>query len=403
MDISKIIYFIDVPLGARDYNRYGIEIIEKNGFEVEVWDFTPFLNPEYYRQIQVPDPIERSRGYRIFRERKEVLYAIAGLDNTSFVIRLLVHPYYDLNCLAIFRAMSRAGVKYALLYTNPYPSTGTELTWLGRKIKRIKASKLKDLKRFIADWGIRKFVDIIGYFGGIHPATVAILGTDMCFEIARSRHGPLFGDTTKRLWAHHLDYDIYLGEKEKPAPIDPKMVVFLDDYVPFHPDFIYTGKSRPITAEEYYPQLRCFFDFIEDRYGVHVIIAAHPRSHYEDLPDYYGGRPVIRGQTESLVHRARFVMLNISQSHNYAILFEKPMILLTTDKLLACLGDSYRSLSAWLNKVPVNLDVTMEFDWEKELDVNHKVYTRYKEAYIKKHDTAENYCWQIVADFLKKE
>jgi hypothetical protein len=45
MKIAKIIYLIESPFNKRDYERFGIETFIQDGFEVYVWDFTPFLRP----------------------------------------------------------------------------------------------------------------------------------------------------------------------------------------------------------------------------------------------------------------------------------------------------------------------------------------------------------------------
>ena len=49
--IKKVIYIIETRFNKRDYDRFGIEILKKNGFEVEVWDFTPFLGSHEYRKM----------------------------------------------------------------------------------------------------------------------------------------------------------------------------------------------------------------------------------------------------------------------------------------------------------------------------------------------------------------
>jgi hypothetical protein len=73
--ITKIIYFIESPFNRRDCERLGVEVFIKNGFEVYVWDFTPFLHPEVHRKVEVPDPITFV-GYRQFLTKSEVLSAI---------------------------------------------------------------------------------------------------------------------------------------------------------------------------------------------------------------------------------------------------------------------------------------------------------------------------------------
>ena len=59
------------------------------------------------------------------------------------------------------------------------------------------------------------------------------------------------------------------------------MIRLLDNYLPFHPDF---GTGSLIEPEEYYVPLCHFFDHLERKYDVRIVIAAHPRSSYETHP-----------------------------------------------------------------------------------------------------------------------
>jgi hypothetical protein len=402
--ITKIVYFLDYPFSERDYNRFGIEILKKNGFEVEVWNFAPFLRAQVHEQVRVPDPI-KYQGYREFSSPDHASRAISSLGNSCFAISYLPYLFGDRRYMGVYRAISRANLRYAIIYTNPYPAASANGGHRYKSlITRVVDSGLRGFLPLIGRWCVRGMAaSIPARWAGIKPAMLAVLGADDSLRGARAMYSQLFGPETKVLWTHHLDYDIYLAEKDKPAKTKRDIGVFLDEYMPFHPDYIYIGSEPPITAEEYYPQLCRFFDFIEKNYGVSVVIAAHPRSHYENLPDYFGGRRVLRGQTFRLVREAGFVMLNLSQAHNFAVMLGKPMILLTNNKLQARHGNLFQALSSWLDKKPVNLDNPVELNWGKELTIDQGVYARYTASFIKKPGTPEIPCWQIVADCVRNE
>src|SRR3972149_1514211 len=38
--IERIVFLVDNPFGRRNYERFGIELLTRNGFRVEVWDAT---------------------------------------------------------------------------------------------------------------------------------------------------------------------------------------------------------------------------------------------------------------------------------------------------------------------------------------------------------------------------
>jgi len=206
---------------------------------------------------------------------------------------------------------------------------------------------------------------------------------------------------------HGLDYDSYLRERDYSGPVDPNRGVFLDSYFPFHPDFVYSEYSPGITFCKYYPLLCDFFDYLEQKLSTHIVIAAHPRSHYEDRPDFFGGRPVIRGRTAELVKQSGFVLLHNTVAINYAVLFKKPMIFTTTDEINRSFshpsaeGPSVDWLASFFGKKAHNLNNKIEIDIEKELILNEKAYHAYRNAYIKKDGSEELPFWQIVANGIK--
>ncbi|TAL09724.1 MAG: hypothetical protein EPO02_09505 [Nitrospirae bacterium] len=196
---------------------------------------------------------------------------------------------------------------------------------------------------------------------------------------------------------------MYLNERDRPVSADAKLGVFLDEYLPFHPDYDRLGLTAFSSADAYYPALRRFFDFLEHEHVVRIVIAAHPHSRYEDHPDYFGGRLVVKGQTLELVRKAGFVIAHSSTALNFAVLFRKPVVFVTTDSLQQNqrVARSIRVMASWLGKTPINVDAPLGVDWERELTVDEKAYARYREAYIKKAGSPDKPAWQIVADHLK--
>ena len=55
----------------------------------------------------------------------------------------------------------------------------------------------------------------------------------------------------------------------------------------FSPDYLYMGVEPPVSADEYYPRVCLFFEFLEKKFNLHVIIAAHPSSDYNQKKDIF--------------------------------------------------------------------------------------------------------------------
>ena len=88
--ITKIIYLIGSPFNQRDYERYGVETFIQNGFDVFVWDFTPFLHPQVDRLVIPPDPIEYKNFMRFNSKNVNIVIFFVVLPEKTILIGNLV-------------------------------------------------------------------------------------------------------------------------------------------------------------------------------------------------------------------------------------------------------------------------------------------------------------------------
>ena len=386
--VTKIIFFIEAPFGERNYSRYGIEILQKNGFDVEVWDFIPFLHPDVHQKVAVPDPINFA-GYRKFLRKQDALAAIAGLSPSCFVMCLV---RYQSESYAVYRALSDQGIRYGVARTNAVP-VASAVRDPRSVLDLIKQSSPARLFSVL-------FSRIPFRYMGVRPASVVLAGG------AQSMRTPSkypLNHETEILWAHTRDYDVYLNEKERPVQLDTNLGVFLDEYLPFHPDYVQTGMPPPSGPDSYFPALRRLFDVLERELRVKIVIAAHPLACYEEYSDYFGGRPIVQGKSLELIREARFAIAHESTVLNFAVLFNKPVLFVTTDEIERNPREArfIHAMAGWLNKAAINADATLDRDWDKDLTVDENAYARYREAYIKKSGSPEKPTWQILADHLK--
>jgi len=240
------------------------------------------------------------------------------------------------------------------------------------------------------------------YLFGVQPPAFILAGGSQAIVTYK----PPIGKNTKIIWAHTLDYDLYLEDLQKPSVNEYKIkkyAVFIDGYWPFYPDYVRMNVKAPVTPENYYPLLCDFFSDIERKTGFEIIIAAHPRSNYEDHPDYFKGRKTIRGKTRDLIRNSEFVLMHYSTSVNFAILYKKPVIFFTTNEMEKFTIDAnyIRAYSSELNKKFINISKSFGINWEKELNIDENSYNDYREKYIKKRNTKDKFFWQIVADEIR--
>ena len=128
--------------------------------------------------------------------------------------------------------------------------------------------------------------------------------------------------------------------------------------------------------------MRRYFDYLEEKYGMPVVIAAHPKSDYSG--GEFGNRSIIKYKTDDLVFNARMVTLHVCNSISYALLSNKPIAFVATEdyiklghvkKTLDLLAHETLGLSYYiLDKVDLN-----EVEFKK---VNEDLRIKYINNYL---------------------
>ena len=388
--IKRIIFFIVSPFNLWDYQRFGIEILQQNDFKVEVWDITPILLPIFYNSYTPPDSFDYE-GLTLFSKKNELYSKISVLKNSDFVINIIP---YNFESLWIYRALSKSETDYAVFMANALPNMHSEklkIIFCYKKFKKMFKASPKNILNHI-------FQRLPFYLFGVKSAKICLAGGEKCLV-----HYYPTDANTEVLWAHTLDHDLYLKERNNPS-IERPIAVFIDEYLPFHPDYIVAGIKPCIAPERYYFLLNKFFKLIENQLGLEIIIAAHPRSNYENHPNYFEERKCIRGQSVKLIRESKLVLSHSSTAINFANLFYKPVIFLTSCELnRSYQGPFIKEMAKRFGKKPIFIDKDNDIDWEFELTVNKNHYNNYRSDYIKTKHSEDLPFWQIVANRLKEE
>jgi hypothetical protein len=212
---------------------------------------------------------------------------------------------------------------------------------------------------------------------------------------------PDIGLNTKVIYAHTYDYDNYLDIDNAPkSGIKKPYAVFVDQYLPLHPDApIYFGVNPRCTPEKYYPALNNFFNIFEREYNMDVIVGAHPKSDYESNPKFLYGRKFIKNKTMSLIKDSEVVITHASAAISYAILFKKPIIFLLSDEYIRSF-DNYTPavLAKKLNSTYFNIDDKNNDSKITNINlfkVDNEKYKTYKDDYIKYPSASKRNFWEI--------
>jgi hypothetical protein len=359
--IDEIVFLTRESIDKRIREKFGIETLRADGFDV--------------RTIQI-----------ILDDLEPALSEIRRLSSNTFVMNFVD---YSLKTCPLYRGITASGAYYAVLVANSLPSAVPRSKMLADNLRKL--GPKTTLRKLMNYW----FFYISPRWVGIRPADLILAGGEKSLQF--NRRYPT-GTNSEILWVHATDYDIYLKEKKVPS-VERSIAVFLDEYLPFHPDIKILDVPFSIDSDRYYQLLNKFFDAVERKLGLKVVIAAHPRSRYDG--NYFAGRECVKGETARLVKNSRLVLAHGSDALNFANLFRKPVIFLSSRELdKSYFGPVIRTMANWFGKKPVFIDEN-EIDWDRELKISIDHYEKYRRAYIKTNHSEELPFWQIVANRLK--
>lgn len=385
--IKKIIYLVESPFTKRDYDRLGLEIMIRCGFEVYVWDLTPVLHPKAHHFVKPQDSIKFNNLITFF-SRKDVFDAINKLDKDVFLISFIHYNVSSFLSFTFYRAISKKNLPYSIYTLSFSIFEDKNKENILRKMLKITPVKLVNYLRNIIP-------KVLLVFCNLKPATLVLVGGAKSIVT-----GPLISTGSRILFIHSLDYDLFL--KEVNASInDHKFIVFLDQNLPFNTDPIFSGTKRLTTPDEYYPSLCKYFDYVEDRFGLEVIIATHPRFH-NDKSYLFRGRKVEKGNTAKLVKDSKLVITHYTTAVNLVVLYNKPVIFITTNDI----ENSFRqsaidTLCRYFGKRPINIDREINIDLEQELFIDREKYDRFRNDFIKVKGSPEAPFWEVVSNEIR--
>ncbi len=390
--IKRIIFLRETHFNFTRNQTACLDLLKKNGFRVEVWDMMPVLHAEFLKSYTYPHSYNYDE-LTVFHDKTQAYRVLSNLSQSDFVINDISYLFWN---LGIYQALSKSKALYAVFYANAVPIYKDGRKQLLKKRLRLFLGFKRPHSKFLVLWK-KLYMRLPFRWLGIRPASLILAGGERCFIYRYP-----VDKNTKVLQIHSLDYDLYLRDKEKPTTVKPT-AVFIDEFLPFAHDSLFDGRGIPITAEKYYPLLNRFFDRVEEKTGLKVIIAAGPRSYYESLPDYFNGRQCIRGKTIDLIKESSLVLAHRSTAVSFCNLYNKPVIFLTCSDLeKQCDGGEIKEMAEWFGKKPVFVEDGNTINWQEELTVSKVHYDRYRQSYIKTKDSPELPFWQVVADQLKE-
>lgn len=378
--IKKVIYITENQFNQRDYDRFGVDILKKNGFKVEIWSMIRLLyDGRKLQNMHVEGPLTVDDGYYVLKDYDDLIEKLKKQNRaTTCVVSLIHRPDMYFISHKLYLMMNFLRIKYVFV-----PEGDPVIL---RRSDHVYKTEEKIYHKF---------------------SSIFIFRPKMKFLSTDEDNPKVFCNTNKTVYIHCTDYDIHLKSRKAPESewAGKNYAVFIDAYYPFHPEYKFMNQKSPINdVDRYYKELCDFFSFLEEQYNTKVIIAVHPRGNYRDKKDYFQGREIVYGKTRELVEHAKLVMSYESTAVNFVVIYKKPWIHITHNDVLKNVenGPWVEAMARFFGRNPINLSKDYNKEMVSEhLTVDKKKYLQFKRTYIKKKGTPNRRFFQVVADYLK--
>lgn len=378
MTKPNVVYLMQTHFSQRDYQRFGVENCIGRGYPTEIWVLVHVLNPDYARIVMEPE-VDADCPIRKFRSLDDVLSAINQLPMNSFVINELP---YGFKTKKIYAALVQNKIRSIFLSLGALPlacPSLAEKVW----------TKLEMMT-------FERFIDYVYRFlfprNGMLYQPIQVLSGNYGHSDDRNKN------TT--IEAHSFDYDVFLDHPATDA-VEPT-AVFLDEYLPYHPDYRWMGIRPYSEPSTYFRQLNTFFDWIEESLQLQIVIAAHPRAEYDKHPGIFKHRTVLQGNTAKLIRTCSLTIGHFSTANSFAALYGKPVTFISSHSMAAHYGKHIESMASWFNKPVLYMDDRKTWgNAESLLSVDRDAYTKYITNFIKTPGSPDRKIWDIIFDRLE--
>lgn len=362
----KLVIISHEPFRNKMYQDFFMDKFKEDGFDVAYWCIQTILS--YSRNGQYHHK-ESGEEVRYFHDRSVFMAELKRLDHTTVVC---LDIWFVNDTINILKVLKDAKVKlFKIDYFRNQPIIQS------KKDKLLKSLKSLDFTRLLR-------AVIHKTSNTVFRVSKQLIGLNLQIPIFVPGNVERFNDQNLVSITH---FDV--GSYEKSTLENPELpypyYVFLDIYLPYHPDLSRDG-LRSIEPTKYFDNLRVLFDDLEKKTGNKVVIAAHPKARYTDE---FGDRPSFYGKTPELVRGCSGVLSHHSAAINFAVLNQKPLVLIFSSEftnassanfLLGNMYDIMRGYASELGCDMINMESESSFRSLDSVDVD--MYDKYKRKYL---------------------
>lgn len=310
--MNKVIFVKFSPLSQKMYEDLCLQSIVDNGYIVEYWDTSMLFSFE--TSDMEPFNPNNNIFIKVIHSFKDLDESISYNRNALYVILMTT----NFSQIRILRLLSRYNCVMCFWGPAPVLYLKNDFT---KRLERITLEKLLWFVKhqFTKMLFCLRFIKVFEYYfkvGRLGDMSLGSIGNSMKNHI-------------KALQINSSDFNRFRYNDDVCNSNYTKFIVFVDQYYPFHPDMTMAGIEH-IPSDLYYSQLNNTFERLEKKFGMPVIISAHPKALRYKEHNYFEGRSVNFGKTMELVKNASVVLCHDSTAISYAIMCKKRIITLNS-------------------------------------------------------------------------
>lgn len=310
--MKKFVFLFDVPLLKNDVQKFSFDELLQQEAELEFVDLAPLLNPDIDAALTAERFSDERFAHRTITGKVE-LDAYIRDNREAFFFPMFDH-YYETRL--VYRLFTKYHIRYG--YVN---NAMTDLVLKAEVENAEDYSENHTLMHYV-----KAFYHRIGrHLRKFQPAEFIVFG-GLAGEESHFHNGECKEGVTKRVYLWTYNYEAF-DRTEAYDNGGKKYAVFLDQYMPYHPDVV-IKRGAKINPEQYFAEVNEVFDYVWEKYGVETIIAAHPRADYRQYGDVFHGRQIIYGKTSELIKGCELIFSNSSGANAYAAIANKPIVLI---------------------------------------------------------------------------
>ena len=237
------------------------------------------------------------------------------------------------------------------------------------------------------------------------PAIWVISGSE-CLTIFSSYFRNFKG--TNFIYAHSIEHELYFHSQKNEDSTNSQehlnYLLVLDQgwFSKPKPDYLTDDQYPPATREVFKSEICSLLHKLSDSLGLHIVVSCHPKADLHDTKEIYQDFKVVNQPSSELIRNCTVALANTSTSIGYAIMADKPLILITSDELSkSVMHPAEKAISDELGIKYLNISSEKSFDLDALLNKkNKKYYKDYRDRYICHQRAEPKPLWDIVFSSL---